>query len=223
MQFRHEMKHEISLSDMLALRARLSAVCKCDSHAEGGKYLIRSLYFDTPTDRALREKNDGVCNREKFRIRFYNGDTSLIKLEKKVKRNSLGYKLSCELTKDEAQMIADGNVEWMKNDSRELVRELYNLWRHRGLAPKTIVDYTREPFVFETGNVRVTLDYNIRTGLSSTDFLDPNCPTLPVAGNPIILEVKWDDYLPSIIKDAVQLENCRTAAFSKYAACRAFD
>ena len=223
MQFRHELKHEISLSDMMALRARLSAVCKRDSHATDGKYFIRSLYFDNPADRALREKNDGVCNREKFRIRYYNGDLSFIHLEKKVKRNSLGYKLSCCLTADEAQKIADGDMEWMKDDGRELVRELYGKWRTEGFAPKTIVDYTREPFVFEAGNVRVTLDYNIRTGLSSTDFLNPDCPTLPVQGNPIILEVKWDDYLPSIIKDAVRLGNCRTGAFSKYAACRIYD
>ena len=86
MQFRHELKHEISLSDMMALRARLSAVCKRDVHAKDGKYFIRSLYFDTPADRALREKNDGVCNREKFRIRYYNGNLGVIRLEKKVKR-----------------------------------------------------------------------------------------------------------------------------------------
>ena len=220
MQFRHELKHEISLSDMVALRARLGAVCKRDSHATDGKYLIRSLYFDNPIDTALREKQDGVCNREKFRIRYYNGDLSFISLEKKVKRNSLGYKLSCRLTKEEAERIARGEFEWAKNDERALVRELYDKWRIGGFAPKTIVDYTREPFIFEAGNVRVTLDYNIRTGLSSTDFLNPDCPTVPVQGNPIIMEVKWDDYLPSIIKDAIHLENCRTGAFSKYAACR---
>ena len=223
MQFRHEMKHQISLGDMMALRARLSAVCKRDKHAIDGKYFIRSLYFDNTADRALREKNDGVCNREKFRIRYYNNDTSFIHLEKKVKRNSLGYKLSCNITADEAQKIVDGDLEWMKNDERELVKDLYRKQTTEGFKPKTIVDYTREPFVFEAGNVRVTLDYNIRTGLASTDFLNPDCPTMKVADDPIILEVKWDDFLPSIIKDAIRLENARTAAFSKYAACRAFD
>ena len=223
MQFRHEMKHEITFSDMMALRVRLSAVCKRDRHATDGKYLIRSLYFDNPNDSALREKNDGVLNREKFRIRYYNGDLSFIHLEKKVKRNSLGYKLSCALSAEEAQKISDGDMEWMKDDARELIRELYGKWRTGGFEPKTVVDYTREPFVFEAGNVRVTLDYNIRTGMSPKDFLNPECPTLAVQGNPIILEVKWDDYLPTIIKDAVRLENCRTGAFSKYAACRAYD
>ena len=93
----------------------------------------------------------------------------------------------------------------------------------QGLRPKTIVDYTREPFVFTAGNVRVTLDYNIRTGLRCTDFLNPDCVTIPAGNAPIILEVKWDEYLPDIIKDIVQLPSCRSGAFSKYATCRIYD
>ena len=111
----------------------------------------------------------------------------------------------------------------MLSCDRPLVRELYCRMRDQGLAPRTIVDYTREPFVFPAGNVRVTLDYDIRTGLCSTDFLNPDTPTVPIVDNPIILEVKWDHFLPDIIRDAVHLENRRAAAFSKYAACRAYD
>jgi hypothetical protein len=92
----------------------------------------------------------------------------------------------------------------------------------QGLRPKTIVDYTREPFVYAPGNVRVTMDYNIRTGLLCTDFLNPSRITVPAGDAPIILEVKWDEYLPDIIRDAVQLEGRRVAAFSKYAACRIY-
>ena len=94
--------------------------------------------------------------------------------------------------------------------------------KSRGLRPKTIVDYTREPFVFSAGNVRVTLDYDIRTGLYCTDFLNPDCITIPAGNAPIILEVKWDEFLPSVIRDIVQLESRHTAAFSKYAACRIY-
>jgi hypothetical protein len=66
------------------------------------------------------------------------------------------------------------------------------------------------------------LDYNIRTGLGCTDFLNPNCVTIAAGNAPIILEVKWDEFLPSIIRDAVQIGNRRAAAFSKYAACRIY-
>ena len=83
MDFRHEWKHEITVSDMIAIRQRLRVIAGPDTHTADGKYSVRSLYFDTFTDKALREKIDGVSIREKFRIRFYKGDLSFIRLEKK--------------------------------------------------------------------------------------------------------------------------------------------
>ena len=222
MDFRHEWKHEINYSDMIILRQRLKAVMKPDENAVDGKYFIRSLYFDNISDKALREKIDGVNCREKFRIRYYNDDTSLIHLEKKSKINGLGNKQSASLSAEEAQKIVDGDLDWMIDCDRPLVQELYSKMKSQGLRPKTIVDYTREPFVFSAGNVRVTLDYDIRTGLYCTDFLNPDCITIPAGNAPIILEVKWDEFLPSVIRDIVQLESRRTAAFSKYAVCRIY-
>ncbi|MBR1496652.1 MAG: polyphosphate polymerase domain-containing protein [Oscillospiraceae bacterium] len=223
MNYRHEWKHEISYSDLLSIRARLRAVARADPHAEGGKYFIRSLYFDNPVDRALREKIDGVNMREKFRIRYYNFDTSLIHLEKKSKLNGLGTKFSAMLSAGEAQNIVDGDIGWMLDAAdRPLVRELYCKMRYQQMRPKTIVDYTREPFIYGPGNVRVTFDYDIRTGLGGTDFLNPDCPTVPAGDAPIILEVKWDAYLPDIIRDCVQTPGRRVGAFSKYAQCRIY-
>ena len=222
MDFRHEWKHEINYSDMVVLRQRLRAVMKLDENAVDGKYFIRSLYFDNISDKALREKIDGVNCREKFRIRYYNNNTSQINLEKKSKINGLGNKQSANLSAEEAQKIVDGDFDWMIDCDRPLVQELYSKMKSQGLRPKTIVDYTREPFVFSAGNVRVTLDYDIRTGLYCTDFLNPDCITIPAGNVPIILEVKWDEFLPSFIRDIVQLESRRTAAFSKYAACRIY-
>lgn len=222
MKYRHEWKHEIDYGDMLALRQRLSAVAKRDAHTTDGKYEIRSLYFDNLDDRALREKIDGVNIREKFRIRYYNGDSSFIKLEKKSKVNGLCLKDSARLTKEQAQAIVNGDYSWMMESGVPLIEELYTKMMKQGLRPKTIVDYTREPFVFAPGNVRVTLDYNIRTGLSCTDLLNPSSVTVPAGDAKIILEVKWDEYLPDIIRDAVQLENRRVGAFSKYAVCRIY-
>lgn len=223
MDFRHEWKHEISYCDMVVLRQRLRAVMQPDEHAVDGKYFIRSLYFDNAADKALREKLDGVNCREKFRIRYYDHDPSLIHLEKKSKQNGLGSKESADLTAEEAQRIVDGDWDWMRDADRPLVRELYAKMRSQGLRPKTIVDYTREPFIYGPGNVRVTLDYDIRTGLGSVDFLNPDCVTIPAGDSPMILEVKWDAFLPSIIRDIVQLEGRRTSAFSKYAICRIYD
>ena len=222
MNYRHEWKHEISYSDLLVLRQRLNVVAKKDSHVIDGKYKIRSLYFDNISNKALNEKIDGVNKREKFRIRYYNDDLSLIHLEKKSKINGLCLKESAALTKDQAQSIVDGDYEWMKTCDIPLIREFYFKILNQGLLPKTIVDYTREPYVFIPGNVRITIDYAIRTGIHCIDFLNTDCITVPAGDPVIILEVKWDEYLPDIIKDAVQLGSRRSEAFSKYAACRIY-
>ena len=221
MKYRHEYKHEISRGDMLVLRSRLSAVMKRDAHAIDGKYFIRSLYFDNASDKALREKINGVNMREKFRIRYYNNDTSVIHLEKKSKVNGLCLKDSATLTKEMAQAIADGDYGWMMTSDEPLIREFYTKIMGQGLRPKTIVDYIREPFVFAAGNVRVTMDYDIRTGMNCTDFLSPDCITMPTE-DVIILEVKWDEFLPDVIRDIIQLPSCRTGNYSKYAVCRIY-
>lgn len=222
MKYRHEWKHEINYADSLTLRQRLSSVARRDSHARDGTYKIRSLYFDDISDRMLREKIDGVNIREKFRIRYYNEDTTFIRLEKKSKINGLCAKTSARLTKKQAQAILDGHFGWMIQSGLPLIEEFYTKIISRGLRPKTIVDYIREPFIFVPGNVRVTLDSDIRTGIRCTDFFNPYSVSIPAGDAPIILEVKWDEFLPDIIRDAVQLDGCRAGAFSKYAACRIY-
>lgn len=223
MQFRHEIKHEISTADRMVLRQRLRAVLKPDQHAVNGVYEIRSLYFDSPEDKALREKINGVNIREKYRIRMYNKDTNFIRLERKFKHGGLGYKESAVLSKEQAEKIVNGDVDWMADSEDAVIQGFYARIRQEGLKPKVIVDYTREPFVFPAGNVRVTLDYNLRTGLRCTDFLNPECVTIPARDAADILEVKWDNFLPDIVKAVVQLENRHAAAYSKYAACRMYD
>lgn len=221
MNYRHEYKHEINISDMMAVRHRLRAVAEPDEHAEDGRYFIRSLYFDNFSDKALREKIDGANHREKFRIRYYNHDISLLHLEKKSRQNGLSAKSVTFLTAEEAQLIAQNQTDFMRLSDRPLVQELYCKMRSQGLFARTIVDYTREAFVYGPGNVRVTLDYNIRTTLRCTDFLNPDCITVPIPAE-CILEVKWDSFLPSAIRDAIQLTGRHSSSFSKYAACRIY-
>ena len=220
MKFRHEYKHQINLADIYGLRTRLSAVAKHDPHAdEDGTYFIKSLYFDNYMDKALREKQDGVRMREKFRIRYYGTDTSFIKLEKNSKINGLCNKISCPVTAEECQKIIEGDFEFLLHSEHELMRELYSKMKYQLLRPKCIVAYTRECFVYPPGNVRVTLDMNICGSNNIKEFLNPDLQFLQLFHN-AILEVKWDEYLPGIIRDCVQVKSRRSAAFSKYAAAR---
>ena len=222
MEWRHEIKHYITQADAVAIRQNLSAVAAVDPHAgKDGCYRIRSLYFDDLRDTALWEKLDGVNERRKFRIRYYNEDLSYIVLECKMKRDDVGCKLQERLTQEELSRIIAGDIGWMASSGRPLLVTLYVEMKTRGLKPKCVVEYMRVPFVYGPGNVRVTIDWNIRTGPPG-QFMNPRGLTLPVEGNPMLLEVKWDEYLPSIIRRATALKGRGSTAFSKYAACRVY-
>ncbi len=71
MEYRHEIKYLISLGEAEFLATRLRLTLSQDPHAvkNGGTYFIRSLYFDTPFEKAVGEKADGVEFRDKYRIR----------------------------------------------------------------------------------------------------------------------------------------------------------
>lgn len=218
---RHELKHFINYADVVELRSRLPSVAKLDEHAgaEGG-YRIRSLYFDNYNDRALREKVDGVDGREKFRLRLYNNSTALIRLEKKSKRGGLCFKESTTISEEECRRLLAGDYSALKDNGSLLCLELYAKMHYQQLRPKTIVDYWREAYVYPVGNVRVTLDSDLRTSLNIQDFLGPGPIPLALPGGIYILEVKYDAFLPEIIRGMVFLSSRSSSAFSKYAAAR---
>lgn len=223
--YRHELKYQISTVDCFAIRQRLRPVMKPDEHTgEDGKYTIRSIYFDNSDDKALREKVNGVQKREKFRIRYYNDDFSFLVLEKKIKWNSLCQKIDARLTEQECRALLKGDTGWMMTHPSGLVRELYCKMGSQQLKPRVLVSYIREPYVYAAGNVRVTFDSHIRSTLFHRSFLEERVSDIDVADKPgtIILEIKFDAFLPDVIQDLLQTENIRQQAYSKYEACRRF-
>lgn len=224
--YRHELKYEISYADYLAVRQRLRPVMQVDSHAGAdGRYLVRSIYFDNPYDKVLREKRDGIQKREKFRIRYYNDDLSFLALEKKSKYNSLGQKTHAVLTEAECRALLCGNTaDWMPNHPSALVRELYSKLHTQLLRPRVQVSYLREPYVYAPGNVRVTFDSDIRSSLYRLDFLTPQSPDIRMTEQPgdMVMEVKYDAFLPELIACLLQTGHTRQRAFSKYGTCRQF-
>lgn len=217
---RHELKHPINQIDIMELRARLPCILKPDEHSSDGKgYRVRSLYFDNYLDKALREKVNGIDEREKFRIRLYNHDSSFIRVEKKSKKNGICFKDSARITVEECEQLLLGNLIPIKENGHPLLLELYTKMHTQLLRPKNIVDYMREAFVFCAGNVRITLDYDIRGSSAVGTFLQPEIITIPIH-NQAILEVKYDHFLPEIIRGVVSLSSRKSTAFSKYAATR---
>ena len=223
--WRHELKYQIGPAAHLALRQRLRTVMEPDPHAGAdGLYTIRSIYFDNYRDKALREKLDGVQTREKFRIRYYNDDLSFITLEKKIKHNDLCKKLDAPLTAEEYQRLLQAPGPWMLEHPEPLVGELYCKMKLQQLRPRVLVSYVREPYIYQAGNVRVTFDSHIRTSLFERDFAVGTLPDISATDAPgdTILEVKFDAFLPEVIRGLLQVGTLRQQAFSKYGACRRF-
>lgn len=223
--FRHELKYEINYAEYLSLRSKLRAIMPQDRNVRAdGTYQIRSIYFDNFEDKALREKIDGINMREKFRIRYYNDDLSYISLEKKVKTNHLGQKYSARLTQEEYKKILNGDVNWMFSHENFLIRELYAKWNYQLMRPRVVVSYVREPYIFRAGNVRICFDFDIRSSLFRKVFDGDDITDISAMEETgqIILEVKYDAYLPEVIACLVQTEDSRVQAFSKYGACRKF-
>lgn len=223
-KYRHEIKVGISLFEYLEMKSKLDLLLELDSHCSGdGIYAIRSLYFDNVYDKALVEKNRGVNRREKFRLRYYDDDTNFIKLEKKQKVNGLCLKTSSPVSKKDVETLLAGDYEQLENSNDELMQELLFKMKTQGLRPKNIVKYDRRAYICETGNVRITFDMNLRAGINPQDFLDPNVDLeVSSLNQPIILEIKYDEFIPSFIERIVKAKQGRVQSFSKYAQCRTY-
>ena len=220
-RLRHEEKHQVNLREALVLSRRLEKLFPRDPHAgPEGSYQVVSLYYDDPYDTALRQKLDGVNRREKFRLRYYGKEPAFFKLEKKYKVKGLCGKRSCRLSREEGERLLRRDFAFLLEKEESLAREFYAKLR-RGLAPKTVVRYTREAFLYAPGNVRVTLDGDIRAGAPER-FLIPQ-KLLPALGGLAVVEVKYDAFLPEIVKLAAQVPNRQGTACSKYALCRRYD
>ena len=223
-RFRHEYKYLIDSRTEEILKIRAQGVLMPDSHADAaGSYYIRSLYFDDRYDSCLRENISGTDPRSKFRIRYYNSDTSVLHLEKKSKERGMTRKESCSLTLEECRQFMEGNIPEITGEMPDKKKKLFSEMMVRGLVPKVIVSYERLPFVYPGGNVRVTFDRKLVSSLQIESFLDGANMERPVfASGQSILEVKWDEVLPRHIQMVLNLDCLQWTAFSKYSMCRRY-
>lgn len=221
-KLRHELKYYLHPHEYVTLRQRVSALLPLDSHAVGDNgYGIRSLYFDNPQDSALYDKNDGIFRRHKYRIRIYNGSGSTIKLERKNKFGEFVNKESASLGRDDYIRILQGEASFLQTSPIPLVQDFYRALVHGDYRPAVIVDYTREAYVYEHGDVRITFDKRLAAGINTYDLFDPNL-ILTEALDPgrTILEVKYNEYLPEMIRLLASPTASNRSAISKYVICR---
>lgn len=218
-KYRSEWKYCEKEADLLATKQKLAAVLKYDSYAgENGKYVIHSLYFDDYKDTCARENVAGEGKRFKYRIRYYENNSDQLWLEKKEKKNSYCHKRKCSVSKKEYQQILEGDVLNVFWDTKEqLLKEFCLDIVSKRFMPRVIVNYEREAFVESISNIRITIDYNISASDEIKRFLEGDYFKIPILEKEKhVLEVKFDDVLPSYIKGILQSDIFEQQSFSKY-------
>jgi hypothetical protein len=230
--YRHEYKYLAPETGLAMLERRTASVLTLDPHAAGkGFYHIRSLYFDDRYNSCYRENEDGTQPREKFRIRVYDCDPSVIQLELKRKEGGRTLKRSCPLSLDRCRTIMEGGIPGLEADDPPLYRRFWAAMHSVMLRPAVIVAYDRVPYVWmQCGrvvgscNVRVTFDRKIRSSSDFSRFLEPALPARPVLGlERGLMEVKFDAFLPDFIYELLQCGTLGETTFSKYYLCRKFN
>ncbi len=221
-KYRHEYKFLIGADEQVSLYFRLKGLLSLDPHAgKEGRYWIRSVYFDDYLDSCFYQNEDGVNERAKYRIRIYNVSDRAIHLERKSKKNGMICKESAELTREQCALLLKGIPLPMREPEMaaypEVLRQFLVLMRTKGMRPKAVIEYERIPFVHEAGNVRITFDRNISSSLEVQRFFEKDNVRYPLlAPGRQLLEVKFDEYLPSYIKERLETGTLQQISFSKY-------
>lgn len=223
-KYRHELKYPVTAAQIAVLRSRIEGLIPRDPHAgKNGIYTISSLYFDDYYNRCYYENENGTDPREKFRIRIYNHSTDKITLELKRKEHGKTLKQSAPLSPEQVQLLVSGQALPVDDEQPPLLRKLTSEMSQSLLHPVVIVEYERMPFVYKNGNVRITFDTNISSSSLTSVFLQGTYPKRSIMPSGLhLLEVKYDEYLPDFIYNALQLENLQQTAFSKYYLCRKY-
>ena len=224
---RHELKYFINDVQYRVLQGVLDKVLQWDPNGdENNEYHIRSLYFDTVYNTALYDKIDGTPNRDKYRIRIYNFSDRVIKLECKTKVGSLISKRSQSIPRLLCEQLMAGDPAGLETTRSGLLNDMFREMTVNLMRPVVLVDYVREAYLHPAEEVRITFDKQLRTGLWSQDLFNPWVPTVPpLDENWMILEVKYNQFLPPYIRDLLNTycQGALPSAISKYTWCRRFE
>ncbi len=223
LNLRHELKYMINYMEYRLLKSRLKEVLNLDPHCGlDGLYHVRSLYFDDCRNGALSDKLAGVYCRKKYRLRIYNHNQECIKLEKKSKIDNLIGKESVSLNRRDVDRILQGDIDFLAESQHKVLRAFYLECKRNLLKPNVITDYYREVYVYPVGNVRISFDIGLHTGLNATDLFNKESFMMGISDYPVILEVKYDSVLPQVIHGLISCIISPQSSISKFVNCKRF-
>ena len=219
--YRHELKFLLSQMEYEHLKRLLGALLIKDQYTKAGcDYYIRSLYFDTSENKDYYDKLIGVPQRRKIRLRIYDTSTDKVKLEIKNKENNYSIKETATISREDAQLLIKGNNRVLAEYNNDISKKAYFNIISYGYMPKIVVDYEREAYLLPIENIRITFDKNVRAFKGNGLFEEQNAFLGILAPEYVILEVKYDKYLPVYIKNMLSAINMQRMSISKYCMAR---
>lgn len=217
---RHEEKYLLNPAQALELQIMLDALLQRDRYSRKGAYYIRSLYFDTPDDQDYLDKVLGVERRQKIRLRIYDLAAPTLKLEIKNKQGSYSYKQGVTVDRTAAQALIDGDAAPLLALGSPTAVRAYGFFQRELRRPTALVDYERLAFWLPVEDLRITLDTHVRAAKSDRIFSD-QVPMVGLhGGGTVILEVKYNRYLPHFLRGPLSTLQTQATSVSKYAAAR---
>jgi hypothetical protein len=218
--YRNELKFIINAHQKNLMANRLRNICQRDSFSDAsGGYIISSLYFDDYNQSAFFDKANGIKDRKKFRIRVYNYQSDVIKLERKIKRGNITDKSHLQISREEYDQLVRGDVNFLSLKDDGVAKDFYLYYRTKKLRSRVVVEYRREAYVYHYGDVRICFDTMLKAGNFQDDLFSNGHRILVFPPDQIILEVKYTGYLPDFIRNLIQLRNLQRQSVSKYAKC----
>ena len=212
---RREIKYQLSFAEYLVIKNRISLLLDRDKHAGDEGYFVSSIYFDDIKETAYREKVDGVFDRRKYRIRTYNNDMGYIRLECKEKYNRWITKKSARIDERVSDSLVNGDFTVLSDNENDVLKQFYFVAREVGLHQVITVDYHREAYVYPASNLRITFDKNLRALFYGLPDL-----SIPIyQNNSVIMEIKFDDFMPEIVRSVIPFETAKAISISKYRMC----
>ena len=218
--YRNELKFFINAHQKNVMANKLSKICQRDSfsNADGG-YLVSSLYYDDYNQCAFFDKVSGIRDRKKFRVRVYNYQSNVIKLERKIKRVNVTEKSHIQISKEEYDALIGGDVRFLRHKNDVVANDFFLYYRTKNLRPRVVVEYHREALIYKYGDVRITFDSLLKAGVFQKDLFSNGVMISAIPHDQIILEVKYTGYFPDVIRSIIQINNLQWQSISKYAKC----
>ena len=216
---RKELKYYISYKEYGVLSNLLRKVMREDKHnnvALGG-YFIRSLYFDTFDNRAFEEKMAGIEKRAKYRLRIYDVNAKQVKFEIKSKFNDCIVKETAIISREDAIEMQNMNYEVMLKYNNNVLNKAYKEFKKSPYYPVVLTDYLRDAFIGDFNKIRVTFDRFLKSSSLQLDLFEKESLLVKQLRKKIvIMEIKYNKFMPEPIKQLLQLPSFERSAISKY-------